>query len=68
MSVYEPDVVRKLLSALEPKDSQKKFEASWKNMVSMQGSPPICQDKDRLKCTTTRSKNVLSHGQDMLSA
>ncbi|KAJ8596101.1 hypothetical protein M405DRAFT_929054, partial [Rhizopogon salebrosus TDB-379] len=33
MSVYEPDVVRKLLSALEPRDLQKKFEANWKNMV-----------------------------------
>ncbi|KAG1849086.1 hypothetical protein C8R48DRAFT_750296 [Suillus tomentosus] len=29
MSVYEPDVVRKLLSALEPKNLQKRFEASW---------------------------------------
>jgi len=37
MSIYEPDVVCKLLSALEPKDSQKKFEANWKNTVSMQG-------------------------------
>jgi hypothetical protein len=36
MSVYEPDAVHKLLSALEPKDTQKKFEASWKNAVSMQ--------------------------------
>ncbi|KAG0697389.1 hypothetical protein DFH29DRAFT_878740 [Suillus ampliporus] len=33
MSVYEPDVVRKLLAALEPKDSQQKFETSWKSSV-----------------------------------
>ncbi|KAG1774617.1 hypothetical protein EV702DRAFT_1047571 [Suillus placidus] len=33
MSVYEPDVVRRLLSALEPKNSQKKFEASWNSAV-----------------------------------
>ncbi|KAG2113703.1 hypothetical protein DEU56DRAFT_710042, partial [Suillus clintonianus] len=33
MSVYEPDVMRKLLSALEPKDSQNKFESNWKNAV-----------------------------------
>ncbi|KAG1780071.1 hypothetical protein EV702DRAFT_1194838 [Suillus placidus] len=33
MSVYEPDVVRRLLSALEPKNLQKKFEASWNSAV-----------------------------------
>ncbi|KAG2140098.1 hypothetical protein DEU56DRAFT_941924 [Suillus clintonianus] len=33
MSVYEPDGVRKLLSMLEPKDTQKKFEANWKDAV-----------------------------------
>jgi hypothetical protein len=34
MSIYEPDVVCKLLSMLEPKDMQKKFEANWKDVVS----------------------------------
>ncbi|KAG0700040.1 hypothetical protein DFH29DRAFT_876907 [Suillus ampliporus] len=33
MSVYEPDMMRKLLSALEPKDLQNKFESNWKNTV-----------------------------------
>ncbi|KAG2029133.1 hypothetical protein BDR03DRAFT_834066, partial [Suillus americanus] len=33
MSMYEPDILHKLLSALEPKDSQKKFEANWKSAV-----------------------------------
>ncbi|KAG2740956.1 hypothetical protein P692DRAFT_20688297, partial [Suillus brevipes Sb2] len=36
MSVYEPDAIRKLLAALEPKDSRKKFEASWKFSVKKQ--------------------------------
>ncbi|KAG1721193.1 hypothetical protein EDB19DRAFT_1835629 [Suillus lakei] len=33
MSVYEPDMMRKLLSALELKDLQNKFESNWKNAV-----------------------------------
>jgi hypothetical protein len=35
MSIYEPDMVCKLLSMLEPKDKQKKFEANWKDVVSI---------------------------------
>ncbi|KAG2035691.1 hypothetical protein BDR03DRAFT_867591 [Suillus americanus] len=55
MSVYEPDVVRKLLSALEPKNSQKKFEASWNSTVkkcveSWTGHAIACMTNPRPRC------------------
>ncbi|KAG2085532.1 hypothetical protein BD769DRAFT_1397235 [Suillus cothurnatus] len=44
MSVYEPDMVCKLLSMLEPKDMQKKFKANWKDMDILNTQP--IQDPD----------------------
>ncbi|KAG1814113.1 hypothetical protein EV424DRAFT_1348839 [Suillus variegatus] len=71
MSVYEPDVVRKLLSALEPKNSQKKFEASWNSAYEWEAEVVeyinYISDKTRTRSTKTLARPCLDSKVPILS-